>query len=150
MKLQKMFILILVVFSLVSSASLAIAGDFDWLRNLNVRAEANLSDFRAELSTRFKIGGAQVDAVLRNVGHPADAYMVFRLGEMSGRSPEYVMEKYRSEKSQGWGALAKSLGIKPGSSEFHALKSGNDMYDDHGKGKNSKSSKGKGNGKGKK
>ena len=147
MKLQKMMLMVVMVFLIVSSATVASTGDFDWVHNLNVRARADLSDFRAQLSTRFKIGGAQVDAVLNNVGNPADAYMVLRLGEMSSRSPEYVMDKYRSEKSNGWGALAKSLGIKPGSSEFHALKRGNDIYDDHGKGNHSK---GKGNGKGKK
>ncbi len=59
--------------------------------------------------------------------------MVFRFGEMSARSTEYVIEKYRSEKGKGWGTLAKSLGIKPGSKEFHALKRGNDIYDDNDK-----------------
>jgi hypothetical protein len=40
-----------------------------------------------------------------------------------------------------WGVLAKSLGIKPGSKEFHALKRGQDLYDSSG------TSKGKGKGK---
>jgi len=48
--------------------------------------------------------------------------MVLRLAETSGRPANFVITQYRSDKGKGWGALAKSLGIKPGSSEFHALK----------------------------
>ena len=73
--------------------------------------------------------------------------MVFRFGEISAKRTEYVIEKYRSEKGKGWGALAKSLGIKPGSKEFHALKQGNDIYDDNDMDK--RDGKEKGNGKGK-
>jgi hypothetical protein len=43
------------------------------------------------------------------------------------------MERYRKGKGKGWGELAKSLGIKPGSREFHALKRDDDLYDRHGK-----------------
>ena len=34
------------------------------------------------------------------------------------------MDEYRNNKGQGWGVIAKNLGIKPGSDEFHALKAG--------------------------
>jgi len=39
------------------------------------------------------------------------------------------------------GALAKSLGIKPGSKEFHALKRGDDLYAAKGKKKDKGKSK---------
>jgi hypothetical protein len=55
--------------------------------------------------------------------------MVFRLGEMSRQPAERVMDEYKSGKGKGWGVIAKSLGIKPGSKEFHALKRGQDFYD---------------------
>ena len=138
---------ILIMLALFFSATVVAAGGFDWTRDLNVRAEADPSGFRAQLSTRFKIGDAQVKVVLGNVDRPADAYMVFRLGEMSSRSNDYVLSKYRAKKSKGWGALAKSLGIKPGSREFHALKQGSDLYAlDHNRYKH-KNVKGKGKGK---
>ena len=149
MKLQKMLFMVSVVFLLVSSAVVVAAGDFDWTKDLNIRAEADPSGFRARLAARFKIGDAQINAVLSNVERPADAYIVCRFGEMSAKPTDYVIEKYRSEKGKGWGALAKSLGIKPGSKEFHALKRGNDIYDDNDKGKGNGNDKGKGNGKGK-
>jgi len=53
------------------------------------------------------------------------------------------------ERIKAGGALAKSLGIKPGSKEFHALKNGNDFYDDKGKDKGKSKDKGQGKGKGK-
>jgi hypothetical protein len=61
-------------------------------------------------------------------------YVVLRLGEISGQPTEDVIKKYKSGKGQGWGALAKSLGIKPGSKEFKELKNGDDLYDKSDKG----------------
>ena len=83
------------------------------------------------------------NTVLSNVEKPADAYIVLRLGEMSRQPTDYVIKKYKSGMGKGWGALAKSLGIKPGSKEFHALKRGHDLYADKSKVR----SKGKGKGK---
>jgi len=140
-----MLFMVSVVLLLVSSAALVTAGDFDWIQDFNIRAEADLSGFRARLGARFKIGDTQINAVISKVERPADAYMVLRLGEMSGKPTDNVIERYRSGKGKGWGELAKSLGIKPGSKEFHALKGGSDLYDDTDKGKG----KGKGEGKGK-
>ena len=145
MKLQKIFFMILAVLLVLSSPATVTASDFDWMTKFNVRAEADLLDFRARLAARFNIAGVQVEAVLSNCGSPADAYVVCALGHMAGKPPEYVAERYRYGKDKGWGALAKSLGIKPGSKEFHALKNGNDFYDDNGTDKG----KGKGKGKGK-
>jgi len=133
MKVKTIRSLILIMLTIFFSATIVVAGSFDWTRDLNVKADADPSGFRAQLSTRFKIGDAQVRVVLGNVDRPADAYMVFRLGEMSSMSTDYVLSKYRSDKSKGWGALAKSLGIKPGSREFHALKQGSDLYSYEGK-----------------
>ena len=148
MKLQKMLFMASVVLLLVSSTVVVAAGDFDWIKDFNIRAEADPSGFRARLAARFNIGDTQIKAVLSNVERPADAYMVLRLGEMSAKPTDYVIEKYRSGKGKGWGALAQSLGIKPGSKEFHALKRGNDFYDDNGKGKGKDKGKGKAKGKG--
>ena len=35
-----------------------------------------------------------------------------------------VVHEYERNPGQGWGAIAKRMGIKPGSSQFHALKNG--------------------------
>lgn len=145
MKMKSVLSVLLVTFLLTTSATLVSASDFGWTKNLNVRAEADPSGFRAQLSTRFNLGGAQVDAVLGNVECAADAYMVLRLGEMSSKPTDHVMQQYRAQKHKGWGVLAKSLGIKPGSSEFQALKQGSDIGDPRGKGKSDSKSKKKNN-----
>ncbi|UCE93033.1 MAG: hypothetical protein JSV73_09460 [Flavobacteriaceae bacterium] len=125
MKLFRTLLITMTILLVTTSA--VVANDFDWTRNLSIQAQADPAGFRARLETRFKIGDVHVDAVLSNVENPADAYVLLRLGEMSGRSVDNVIEKYRHSKGKGWGALAKSLGIKPGSKEFHALKSGHDL-----------------------
>jgi len=102
----------------------ASAGDFDWLDNIDVKAQADSSGYRFSLASRFKVGDAQVSAVIGAVDRPSDAYMIFRLGELSHRPVARVMEVYRANRRQGWGVMAKRLGIKPGSPEFHALKRG--------------------------
>jgi hypothetical protein len=142
MKMIKVFFVVSMALLLFSSA--VVAGDFDWIRNLNIQAEADPSGFRARLATRFKIGDAQIKVVLQNVENPADAYMVLRLGEMSNQPTDRVIEDYKYDRGKGWGVLAKSLGIKPGSKEFHALKRSQDLYDETPKGKSKEKHKGKG------
>jgi hypothetical protein len=148
--------LILVSIMQLAFSSVAVAGDFDWLSDLSIRAQADPSEFRTRLAARFNLGDIQIKAVLNNVEKLADAYIVLRLGEISRQPTDYVIERYRSSKGKGWGALAKSLGIKPGSREFHALKRGHDLYDTSGSGmvkgkaKSNDSNKGEGKDKGKK
>jgi len=141
-------ILVFVAIAQCALFSVAVAGDFGWRSDLNVKAQGDLSDFRTRLAVRFNLGDVQIKAVLSNVEKPADAYIVLRLGEMSGHPIEHVMAEYRSNKGHGWGVLAKSLGIKPGSHEFHALKRGHDLYDNRGNGRGKGKSKSPGKSKG--
>ena len=142
MKLLKILFVILMQLLIVSSV--ASAGDFDWIRDFNIQAEADPSGFRARLGARFQVGNIEIKTVLGNVEKPADAYMLLRLGEMSNQPIGHVIEKYKAEKGKGWGVLAKSLGIKPGSKDFHALKQGQGLYNDKDRGKGKVKSKGKG------
>jgi hypothetical protein len=125
MKRKGFFVLSLILL-LVPSA--AVAGDFDWVRDFNIRVQADPTGFRARLAARFQIGDAQITAVLGNVSTPADAYIVFRLGEMSRQPTDHVLREYKTSKGKGWGVIAQSLGIRPGSEEFHALKRGEDLF----------------------
>ncbi|WP_041963550.1 hypothetical protein [Sulfurospirillum cavolei] len=124
------------VIALLGVSSL-VAADFDWMMNLNLRSDSDPVRYRSDLLSRFRMPEAQLGVILKSVGAPADAYMVLRLAELSGRSPDYVLQEYHKHHKQGWGAMAQSLGIKPGSSEFKALKGGHDMRfdddDDYGK-----------------
>ena len=141
MSLFKIAIGAFLVISFLSPVSMA--GDFGWMEDFSIKAEADPSGFKAKLSARFNIGGAEINTVLSNVDSFVDAYMVLRLGEMAEKPTEEVIGKYKSGKGKGWGSLAKSLGIKPGSQEFHALKRGDDLYGQKSKDKSKGKDKGK-------
>ncbi len=144
--MKKIFCLLSAVFvaCLMISPARA-ASDLDvFISNLNVQAQADLGAFKVRLSTQFGVPAARVDAVMASVRTPGDAYMCFRVGQVASRPVEVVTNEYQAHKGKGWGVIAKNLGIKPGSKEFHDLKKGNFEGDDSGPGK------GKGKGKGKK
>jgi len=143
---MKRFMLFALLLSLVSPLTAFAGGLENFLANVNVQARVDLPGFSAKISNQFGVPQVQVQAVLRTVHEPADAFMVFQLGQMTGRAPEQVMEVYSS--SKGWGAMAQELGIKPGSAEFHALKNGDLSFTGKPSGSNATSGPGKGKGKG--
>lgn len=117
-----------VVTMLLFLATSAVAGDFDWVGNFNVRAEKNPRDFKTRLASRFQAGDEQISAVIDDVSKPSDAYIVLRLGEMSGQPLDRVMAEYDFCRKKGWDAVAKRLGIRPVCREYRKLKSGEDLY----------------------
>jgi len=135
---------------IVLTAGLAYADLDGYMDSLRISADANFGDFRAGLGAHFGASGAELDRVFLAVGDPSDAALCFWLQRTSGRPMEEVLHHYRTNGKKGWGALAQSLGIKPGSSEFKALKAGQIGWDapgGHGKSKgdhNHKSEKEKG------
>lgn len=149
--MKKIVSLALALF-LLSPLAVFAGGLDDFLSNVNIQARADLPGFSAKISAQFGVPIASVQAVVQKVSEPAEAFMVFQLGQMSGKQPETVLNVYTPNKKKGWGAIAKELGIKPGSAEFKALKNGDLVFtgspaasdDSPGKGKG----KGKGHGKG--
>ena len=119
-----------------------------FLSSVNVQARADMPGFSAKISAQFGVPVPQVQAVIQSVHEPADAFMVFQLGQFARVPSERVMEVYKPNKKKGWGAIAKELGIKPGSAEFHALKSGDLHFTGTPSGSGDSSGKGKGHGKG--
>ncbi|HEY6007782.1 MAG TPA: hypothetical protein VIU40_05615 [Geobacteraceae bacterium] len=100
-------------------------GELDsFVGSLNVQANADLPGFKVKLSAQFGIPVPQVETVIARVQTPADAYMVLKVGQVAAKPQEVVLKEYQANKGKGWGVIAKSLGIKPGSAEFHALKRG--------------------------
>lgn len=139
--MKKRIVILAVVFICHIFAALAIAGDLDsFLKSINVQAQVDMGGFKAKVSAQFGVPIAQVDTVLATVATPADAYMVFRVGQLAQQPTTVVIREYESGKGKGWGVIAKRLGIKPGSRQFHALKEGYES--------GSPASSGKGKGKG--
>jgi len=133
---------------LFSSAPVMAGGGLDvFINNLNVQARADMGDFSARVSAQFGVPLSQVQAVIGTVQTPADAFLCFQLGQMAHRSYRDAVQAYHVNRGKGWGVIAKELGIKPGSPEFHALKRGD--FSLTGKPGDSAPVKGKGKGKGK-
>ena len=127
-----------VAFSCLMSLPAQASSDLDgFISNLNIQAQADLGAFKVRLSTQFGVPVPRVEAVMASVRPPGDAYMCFRVGQVASQPVEVVTKEYQANKGKGWGKIAKNLGIKPGSKEFHALKKGdiNGDYVDAGKGK---------------
>ncbi len=55
---------------------------------------------------------------------PGDVYYACAIAQILGRPCRYVVEVWERDHGQGWGNVAKQLGIQPGSDEFHRLKRG--------------------------
>ncbi len=55
---------------------------------------------------------------------PGDVYYACSIARTLGIPCRNVVEVWDRDHGQGWGAIAKRMGIKPGSAEFHRLKKG--------------------------
>ncbi len=151
--MKKSFVSATLFFLIIGVAGSADAGNLEnFLSNLNMQCKADMSGCSVRLSSQFGVPLPQVQTVIRTVDTFSDAFMCYQLGQMTYKQPETVVQTYKRNKGKGWGVIAKELGIKPGSAEFHALKSGNFALTgvpggntaDTGQGK----AKGKGKGKG--
>jgi len=65
-----------------------------------------------------------VELLERRRWAPGDVYYACAIASIIGRPCRYVVDEYERDRGQGWGNIAKRMGIKPGSPEFHRLKRG--------------------------
>ena len=121
----------------------AAAGGLDsFLGEINVTASADLGAFKADLSLTFGTSDSEISGLFKVMSDPADVYMCLRIGELADQPIDKVVAEHKQHKGQGWGVIAKNLGIKPGSADFHALKAG--RLSSQGGGTSAKKNKGKG------
>lgn len=93
------------------------------LNELNIQATADKDNFIKEASATFQIDKAEVSLLMeREKMEPAEVYLALRLQQITDQPLSKVVSVYKANKGKGWGVIAKELGIKPGSPEFHALK----------------------------
>jgi len=122
------------------------------LEALNNGAKENISEFAKKLGRKFGISESTTERLLKRAGmSPGDVYMTAKVSKISKRSLEDVEKAYKENKGKGWGAIAKKMGIKPGSKEFHELKKDDsgilEEYRDKGKKEKAKEKKEKSKGK---
>ena len=131
--------------------------EFDaYLEDLNVHAGGNLDGYVDHVALSYNVPRERViDLVDRYP--PADVYLMVGYSHHLSVGLDLVERTYRQHRGEGWGVIAKELGVQPGSAAFHALKSGarSDRGGDwkggskgkppgHGKGKEKNAGKGKG------
>lgn len=125
------------------------------LNDINIKAKTDLKIFKKDLAVEFNIGEPKIDKMIVDLKiSPADVYMVLQVASLTKKEPDMVLNSFTANKDKGWGVIAKEMGIKPGSPEFHELKGkAKNKKDKGGKGKDKggeEHGNGKGHGKGKK
>jgi len=129
MKLKKSIYVLLALSVLI--APLYAEVDFEWRLSLNNRFRADPYEYRYDLAQRFSLPESRVIGILKDVREPSDAYMIFRLAELSEKPYDYVLSVYRQNRYATWLEIAALLGIRLDSSEFNALRHEHDLRDDY-------------------
>lgn len=149
--MKKYALILAAVFAFAYSNSQTITfnprtGDVDmdgFLKDVSIKAKENINNFVNDAVVKFNVAKDKIEGLIK-IMDPGDVFMTLQTAEIVNKPIDDVAAAYNKAKDKGWGQIAKDLGIKPGSAEFHALK--NKM-----KGKKEKKEKGgNGNGKGKK
>lgn len=118
------------------------------LTDIHNEAIKDIKTFHNNVVSTFNLVGSKVDAALKILA-PGDVYMAAQLSASINKPFEEVVKTYEANKSKGWGAIAKEMGIKPGSPEFHAMKKSMKSKGGNGASKGNGNSGGAGNGKSK-
>lgn len=118
------------------------------LATINAKAKLDIKGFTVELNASHSIPISKIEKLLR-IMDPVEIILAKDISIIVNKPMDDVVNSYKVNKDKGWGYIAKQMGIKPGSAEFHALKGKSKTKDNKGKGKG-KGGNGKGKGKGKK
>lgn len=129
MTLKKSLFSLLALGALVAPLSAGV--DFEWRLSLNNRYHADPYGYRYGLADRFRLPESRVIVILDSVREPADAYMIFRLAELSGRPYDYVLSVYRQNRYSSWVEIASLVGVIISSNEFNNLRRYHDLRDDY-------------------
>jgi len=148
MEVKKLVLIIALSFgSSIAFGQITIStGDGTLDAELNLFSKNAASDpvsAKSSITSNYNITGTKVESLLGNAMDYAEILLSAKMADVLGIPLDNVLKSYESNKEKGWGAIAKDLGIKPGSAEFHALKG------KKGKGNSGKGNSGKGNSKGK-
>lgn len=126
------------------------SGDMEldaFLTKLNTDAKTDLSKIKNNVVSAYNTTTSKIDGLLNKGMTIADIFMSFEIAALTKKNVDDVVKSYETNKQKGWGAIAKEMGIKPGSEEFHALKGNTKKASENSKAKSENGNKGKGKGK---
>jgi hypothetical protein len=92
------------------------------LSKMNADAKTNLTSFKTELAKTYTTTTSKIDELMKKGMAISDVFMTFEIAKITKKPVDTVVKSYEVNKNKGWGAIAKEMGIKPGSPEFHQLK----------------------------
>lgn len=95
-----------------------------WLGDMNRYGSRYRDPFVDELVRYHDAPRNLVVDLLTRRWAPGDIYFACALAKLSGHPCRYVVDLWERDHAKGWGAMAKQLGIRPGTPEFHRLKQG--------------------------
>jgi hypothetical protein len=99
------------------------------LEKISFEANEDPDGYFSRLSSRHNIPEHEIRHASEAFGlDMPDIFMATALAKATQRPVFTVAERYKKNPGKGWGVVAKDLGIKPGSREFHELKSGAEWF----------------------
>lgn len=101
------------------------SGDAELDANLeivNADGSKDLTSFKLNLTKIFNVILPEVEECFKIGMNAGDAFMACQISAILKRPLKDVFLFYNTSRSKGWEAVAKELGVKPGSTEFNELK----------------------------
>jgi hypothetical protein len=93
------------------------------LTQLNAAAQLDFGSYKANIGLSYNLSASKIEYMHLSLRmQPSDIFMAAELSVLCGKPIDQVVVVYGKHKHKGWGHIAKQLGIKPGSAEFHTLK----------------------------
>ncbi len=126
--MKKKMIFSILIFGLITTSAFAQynTGDIQLnasLTKIDANAQLDFGGFKADLSASYNVSTGKIDSWSADLGMKAgDIYLALETAKITKKPVDEVVIVYQKHKDKGWGVIAKELGIKPGSPEFHALK----------------------------
>ncbi len=104
------------------------------LNKINARANLDFGAFKTDLCLQYDITEKKIDFMHGSLNMaPGEIYVSLEISKISKVPIDRVIKEYRTHKENGWGYIAKEVGIKPGSPEFHQLKNNSKKNKKRGK-----------------
>jgi hypothetical protein len=103
------------------------------LKLIDDDSKVDMKTFNADMATTYKVPETKVETMTKDGMKPGDIFMACEVAKLTKKPVEEVVKVYQVNKKKGWGAIAKELGIKPGSAEFKTLKGNADAKTKKGK-----------------
>ena len=92
------------------------------LVSVNTNAKTNIPDFKNRVVKTYGTNLNQVNSLFAGGMTAGDIIMSYEIAKVINKPVGVVLVEWSKNKLTGWGLIAKNLGIKPGSAEFHQLK----------------------------